>query len=399
MHMKVAQINAVCEFGSTGKIVADISDRLDEKGINNIIIFSSGSTNRKNALKMSKKIDTKLHALFSRIFGMQGYFSKKSTKNMIKYLEQYSPDIIHLHNLHGNYINLKMLFEYIIKNDIATVITLHDCFFFTGKCVYYSLVECNKWQLSCGNCSQLESGNPSWFFDKTAKMLKDKQSWYRKINRLGVIGVSHWITGEAEKSILSCAKTIRTVYNWIDLKTFRPHDSDIKAKLGIKDKIMVLGVAISWIDEKGINDFNKLAEMLDNKFKIVLVGKKTGYINDKILHIDRTSDVIMLADLYADADVFFNPTRRETFGKVTAEALASGTPVITYNTTACTELVNHDCGFVEKIGDIKSVYKDILEISDNKKQYITLCRQFAERNFDKNIKIDEIISIYKELIK
>ena len=397
--MRVVQINAVCDFGSTGRIVAETSDFLCAANIENYIAVSTGGKERKNIFTIGNKLDRKIHAFASRFFGRQGYFSYLSTKRLLSFFDKVSPDIVHLHNLHGNYINLPLLFDYLAKKKIATVITLHDCFFFTGKCVYYTITKCEKWKKSCGKCPQLKSDNISWFFDNTSHMLADRKKWFLNLDKLAVIGVSNWITYEAQQSILKDANMIRTVYNWIDLDIFYPHQSDIKKILGIENKYLILGVAISWVEEKGINDFNYLADMLDDRFKIVLVGSADLPLNAKILHVERTEDIKMMSDLYSSADVFYNPTRRETFGKVTAEALACGTPVVAYNTTACPELVNNECGYIEEIGDIKAVYNDILKIVNNNEKYSSSCRRFAEENFDKIEKLKQIRGLYNDLLK
>lgn len=395
--MKIVQINSVCDYGSTGRIVREISDELASRETENYIIFSKGNATGKNIYRMGNEFDRKVHAFLSRLFGMQGYFSFFATKKMLKFLDRVSPDIVHLHNLHSNYINMPMLFKYLIKNDVATVITLHDTFMYTGKCVHYAMADCHKWTECCGECPQLRGGNKSWLFDRTKKMYGDKKRWYNSLNRLAVIGVSNWISDEAKKSILKNASVIETVYNWIDLEVFYPHKSDIKKTLGIENKRIILGVAISWSYEKGIDDFNTLADMLGDDYKIVLVGRASDNLNRKILHIERTSDMQMLSDLYAAADVFCNPTRRETFGKVTAEALACGTPAVVYNTTACPELVGDGCGCIESVGDVNAVYKDILKISDNRSDYTDTCRGFAEKNFDKSKKLNEMIEVYERI--
>lgn len=396
--MKVVQINAVCDYGSTGRIVSEISEYLDDHGVDNIILYGNGTSDRSNAKKIGNGFDHKIHALLSRITGKQGYFSKHATKKTLEYIDSFKPDIIHLHNLHGNYINLPVLFKYIIDKQIPVVITLHDCFFFTGKCVHYLIADCYRWQESCGHCPQLKNGNISWFFDRTAKMLKDKKEWYDRIKNIGVIGVSRWITGEARGSILRSSKELETIYNWIDLDKFYPHVSDVRKKLQIQSKYIILGVSISWSSEKGIDDFNRLADMLSDDFVIILVGAKTENINKKIFHIPRTTDIKMLSDLYAAADVFYNPTRRETFGKVTAEALSCGTPVVAYNTTACTELVPEECGYIEQIGDVDAVCKDIYDIVNSDYNYEKSCREFAERNFDKGKGLMETLNLYNRLI-
>lgn len=396
--MKIVQINAVCGFGSTGRIVDEISDFLTERGVENIILYGQGTSDRANAKKIGTDTDHKCHALLSRITGRQGYFSKSATKRILKYIRDFAPDIIHLHNLHSNFINLPELMEYAINAKCAVVITLHDCWFFTGNCTYYSIAGCEKWKYGCGQCPQLKRGNKSWFFDRTKSMLRDKSGWYEKIDRLGVIGVSGWITGEAEHSVMKNAYKLATIYNWVDLDVFYPHKTDIRKRLNIKSKYIILGVSIAWTKEKGADDFNKLAGMLDEDFTIVLVGKAEAPMNKRIYNIPRTNDINMLSDIYADADVFYNPTRRETFGKVTAEALACGTPVIAYNTTACTELVPADCGYIEQTGDIEAVKRDIYKIINGKTEYQTNCRRFAEDKFDKNKRLEDTLRLYNELI-
>lgn len=397
--MKVVQINAVCDYGSTGRIVSEASDFLNSENIENKLFYGNGSSQRENAVFIGNKIDHKIHALMSRILGKQGYFSKRATKKMLKQIDEFGPDLIHLHNLHGNYINLPTLFKYLSKKNIATVITLHDCFFYTGKCVHYTLTGCNRWQKECGNCPNLKSGNPTFFFDRTKKMLKDRKKWYKNIDKLGIIGVSEWITNEAKQSpILKNAK-FTTVYNWIDCDVFKPHKSDVYEKLGIADKFIILGVANIWSKEKGIDDFNHLAQMIDDNYKIVLVGEiGNHYVDEKIITISRTDSVETLADLYAMADVYFNPSKEETFGKVTAEALSSGTPAIVYNKTACPELIGDGCGFVEAVGDVDSVYKDIKTLFENKDNYTLACRNFAIGKFNKIDLLNKTLDFYCELI-
>ena len=395
--MKVVQINAVTDFGSTGRIVAELSDYMTECGIENQIV-STTESNRSNAYVIGDKIDHKLHALLSRASGMQGYFSRRATKKLVRWLDTYVPDVVHLHNLHGNFINFPILFDYLSKKNIAVVVTLHDCFFYTGKCVYYTIANCTKWQTGCGHCPQLQSGNPSWFLDRTTKTLRDKELWFSSLHKLGVIGVSDWITSEARQSILHSADQMKTLYNWIDLNLFSPHCSEIKEELGIAGKFLVLGVAITWCNDKGLEDYNELAKLLDDRFAIVLVGEKGGDMDERIIHIGRTENAQILSDLYSAADVFYNPTRRETFGKVTAEALACGTPVVAYRTTACTELVPVDCGMLETVGDVAAAAKDIEYVAERKAQYTESCRSFAEHNFDKDLILEKTVEFYKNLL-
>lgn len=397
--MKVVQINAVCEPGSsTGRTVCEWSDFLNEQGIENIIFYGNGTGSRENAYYIGSTFDHKVHALFSRITGKQGYFSYWATKKMLRQIKKFQPDLVHLRNLHGNYISLPLLFRFLIKNQIATVITLHDCFFYTGKCIHYIDANCQKWLSECRECPQLQNGNPTWFFDRTRTMFRDKKKWFSKLERLGVTGVSKWVTDEGKKSFLSKNAKFAAIYNWINMDAFYPHTSGIRAQLGLDNQFVVLGVASFWNKEKGLDDFNQLADMLDERFRVVLVGNADGKLNEKILQIKPTSDIKKLSDLYAMADVFFNPTRRETFGKVTAEALACGTPAIVYNATACPELVGDGCGFVENVGDVEAVYQDILTMQKENKEYSIVCRAFAEENFAKEKLFEKTLAFYQEVL-
>ena len=218
--MKILQINAVIKNKSTGRTVSEVSEAIVKSGNESFIAYGQEKDNNDSSYFIGNLIDHKTHALFSRVFGLPGYFSRAATQGLIKYIEKISPDIVHLHNLHSNYVNINMLLKYLAKKDIATVITLHDCFMFTGKCTHYTAIGCDKWQIECGDCPRKKMDNPSLFFDYTRKMLKDKSDCYKNFNKLGVIGVSNWITNEAKKSILQNATKIKRIYNWIDFDIF-----------------------------------------------------------------------------------------------------------------------------------------------------------------------------------
>jgi len=399
--LKLLQINAVNGVKSTGTITIEIANHLNKKNHEVFIAYSKGK-NYDNGFLISNVFEKKIHALLSRLTGKQAYFSKNGTKRLLKYIERMDPDIIHLHNLHSNYINLGLLLNYISENDIPTVITLHDCWFYTGKCTHYTLDECYKWQEQCGNCPRLHKDNNSWFFDFTTQMLKDKENWFNNIPRLAVIGVSDWITNEAKKSILSSAKIIQRIYNWIDMDIFKPVSYDkIERKLELDNKFIILGIASGWSDKKGLEDFISLSKLINKNTRIVLVGKINNKINlpQNIIHIDETDNMDQLAQYYSMADVFLNLSMEESFGKVTAEALACGTPVIVYNSTANPELVGDRCGYVCEPNNIKSVLKSINKIRSKERNYFkNSCIKFARDNFEMSDRINDYINLYKELI-
>lgn len=321
-------------------------------------------------------------------------------------MDDYKPDVVVLRNLHGNYINLPMLLKYLAEKQIPTVITLHDFWFVTGKCVYFTSSGCEKWQDKCGNCSNLQSGNPTWFFDRTEEMLADKIKYFSKINKLALIGVSDWVTREAKKSpVAKSAVLVKRIYNWIDLNKFRPCNTEqLRKSRGLEDKFVILGVSSVWtkksVVDKGLRSFIKLAKMLPENYRIVLVGKMDADVSlpENIISVGKTDSVEELAQYYSMADVFVTFSAEETFGKVSAEALACGTPIVCYNSTANPELVGNGCGAVLPLGDIEGIYSEIRKIALNgKANYSEACRTFAKESFDKEKNLNQYFELFKWL--
>lgn len=415
--MKVLQINAVNSLSSTGRTVSELAVGLEARGIESRIAYSAGPAPEHGYL-VGTPLEKKRHALGSRLAGRQAYFSKRGTRGLLRYIEAEAPDVVHLRNLHGNYINLPMLLSYLGERDIPTVVNLDDCWYFTGKCCHYTIDGCYRWETGCGSCPRLHKDNPSWFFDRSAEMWADKKRLFEAIPRLGVIGVSDWITAEAERSYLSSASIVRRIYNWVDLDIFKPSPMhEARQRLGFPlNGTIVLGVASGWSDAKGLGDFNQLAERViagltdfgvnsvgattSTPVFIVLVGG-VGKRSSVSPHIDiagKTHDVKQLADYYSAADVFLQLSPEETFGKVTAEALACGTPAVVYDSTANPELIRSGCGYVVDRGDLFQVLSRISRIvSEGKQQYSERCRWFAESQFDKESLIDEHVALYQEL--
>lgn len=398
--MRVLQINSLSRIQSTGRICAEISDYLNANGGEGYIAYADGIP-YEYGYKIGNIFDIKVHALLSRIFGTQAYFSKHSTKRLLNYIETLKPDIIHLHNLHANYINLKLLLEYLALKDIPTVITLHDCWFFTGKCTHYTLDNCFRWKTECYDCPRLKKDNKSWFFDRTSKMHKDKKDWFGLIPRLAVVGVSEWITNEAKKSILSSAQIITKIYNWVDFDIFKPvNPNNILHTLGIRNKFVILGVATNWSNTKGLDKFIELSTKIEVDTVIVLIGrlKHTKKLPENIIHINETHNKYDLATYYSMADIFINFSLEETFGIVTAEALACGTPVIVMNSTANPELVGDRCGYITESCNIDEIINKINEVKHfGKNYYSQYCINFAKENFDIQKRIKDYIATYKKV--
>lgn len=400
-HLKIVQINAVYNIGSTGRTTAEMHEALQKAGHESFVAYSQTNVNNaENTYHIGSPLDIKIHGFLSRLWGKQGYFSVNSTKKLLKFLDEINPDVVHLRNLHGNYINLPMLLKYLAKNDIATVITLHDFWFITGKCVHYINAKCDKWQSECGNCPNLNSGNPTWFFDKTKTMHKDKIKLFGNIPRLAITGVSQWVTDEAKKSPIAQNAITKGIYNWIDFNKFYPRDVDeLKQEQGLQDDFVVLGVASGWGANKGLNSFISLAEQ-KKEYKFILVGYMPNGVKlpENIKAVGTTSSVDELAEYYSMADVFVTFSTAETFGKVSAEAMSCGTPVICHNATACPEILGENCGYSVDVNDVKAVADAIDEVCRNGKAYYSdSCVNHARKSFDKDTLIGEYIKLYSEL--
>lgn len=368
--MKVLQINSYPN-GSTGAIAKSIHQALQKNGDESVFAYGIGSSSEAD-FKIGTELDFKLHTYNTLFTGLHGYSSKSNTKKLVDYIKKENPDIIHLHNIHGGYINLKILLEFLKKYNKKVVMTLHDCWLFTGKCYHFYEAGCDKWKESCGNCPQLAMYPKSLFFDRTEKMLADKKALLKGFSNLHITAVSQWLGNIAKESFLG-EYPISVIYNGIDTATFYPQDTaEIKEKYNLNGKFVILGVASSWNKAKGLQSFIKLSEKLYENEVIVLVGvteEIKANLPANCIGVARTESKIELAKLYSAADVFINFSTQETFGMVTAEAMACGTPVIVSNTTACPEIVCDDTGFTTEPHNIGQINRCIDEIRKKPKDY------------------------------
>lgn len=399
--MKVVQINTVCGYGSTGSIVIDLVKELKKYNVETKIIYGQNNIEFENGYNSSILIENKIHSIMSRLLGIQGFFSWIGTIRAIDFIKKYGPDIVHIHNLHGNYICYPLLFRYLSKKQIPIVYTLHDCWPFTGKCAHYADIRCNKWKIKCYHCPKVRSYPPSYFIDLSSFMYKVKKYIFNKLDKVIAVGVSDWIANEARKSFIN-GWDIRVVYNWIDISIFKPqYNADYLQRVGIReDEFIILGVCGKWSKAKGILDWLELGKYLSEKQKIVLIGKidKSIVLPPNCIHISYTENREELAILYTRAQVFLNLSEAESFGKTTAEALACGTPVIVYDRTACPELVGPSCGYVVK--SLPEVVRRIQMIQDGQADINQkLCRRYAVMNFDIKENIKRYYYIYKEAIE
>lgn len=391
--MKVVQINCSAN-GSTGNIAKAIHHKLLEMGEESYIFFGIGTPTEKNMFRVGNDFSLHMHSVLSRNFGKQGYFSLFPTIGMISKLKKIKPDIIHLHNLHGNYLNIPLLFSYLKKSKVKVIITLHDCWLFTGKCPHFTVVGCDKWKENCGNCPQL-SIYPRSKVDTTSKSLSDKKKWLSGFgDRMHIIAVSEWLRKTVMQSYLS-QYSVKRIYNGIDSTVFKPIDTThVRQRYGLGNKYVILGVSSNWNEQKGLNEFLRLSKSLKEDELIVLVGvteKQIAELPDNMIGIARTESQAELAALYSAADVFVNPSKEETFGLVTAEAMACGTPVIVYDSTACAEIVRENHGVILSLCDTKKL-RDAINLIKPIKTFAA-CKDYTIERM-----VGEYICEYKKYI-
>ena len=334
--MRVVQINGGV-FGSTGKIMFGIADALKKSGNETLCFSPVTTTNRNNQpdkkyIKIGSFQSRRFNVLLGRITGFEGCFAYFATKRMLKKISEFKPDVIHLHTLHGSFVNLPLLFRYIKKNKIKAVWTLHDCWSFTGHCPHFVLQNCEKWKECCGKCPSYRE-YPQSLFDNSKKMHRLKRKWFSGIADCTVVTPSKWLADLAEKSFLS-QYTVMVINNGINLSVFHPIQSDFRKNNGLEDKIIILGVSFGWSNKKGLDVFISLAKELSEDYRIVLVGtdKNTDRVlPESIISIHRTQNQTELAQIYSAADVFVNPTHQDNYPTVNLEAAACGIPVVTYD--------------------------------------------------------------------
>ncbi len=389
--MKVLMINVVCGSGSTGKICTDLASVLEKKGHDVKVAYGRGNVPpqyQKNTVKIGNNFDIALHGIKSRLFDASAFGSKHSTKKFIEWVKEYDPDIIHLHNLHGYYINIEILFSY-LKTCIKRIIwTMHDCWPFTGHCAYFDYVDCQKWKTQCENCPQKHSYPASEFIDASKKNYSVKKEVFTGIKNLTIVTPSKWLANLVSQSYLK-EYPVKVVHNGIDTNVFKPTRGSIIEKLGCQNKKIVLGVASVWDRRKGFETFLSLSKILDNKFQIILVGLTSKQINElpeEIIGIKRTQNARELAELYTAADVFVNPTLEENYPTTNLEAIACGTPVVTFETGGSVESAM-SYGVVVPKGDVEKTAAAIR----------LLCGSNSVKNEHMNLDIEHFAAEYLNL--
>lgn len=365
--MKYLFINSVYGVRSTGKIIADECHRLQKEGHECAVAYGRETIDDPTVrqIQIGSKKDYMIHAAMSRVFDLHGFCSKNATRELLRSIEEFRPDVIWIHNLHGYYINVEELFAWLKKQtDVNVFWTLHDCWSFTGHCAYFTMVGCEKWKKGCHHCKQLSAYPKTFLLDNSKNNYKKKRETFVGVNNLTLITPSKWLANLTRESFLS-EYPVQVIHNTINTDIFRPTESDFRQKHGLNDKKLVLGVAVGWEETKGLPDILELRKILPKEYEIVLVGTTTEQIQilpKGILGIQRTANQKELAEIYTASDVFINPTHQDNYPTVNLEAVACGTPVITYNVGGSPE-----SAFPENVvdeGDIGAMRNRIIEICE-----------------------------------
>lgn len=397
--MKVLQVNTVCGTGSVGRIALDLYRVIEEKGSECLIAYGRGSApERINTIKVNSKFDFYSHVLYQFVTGANGFASVRSTKKLIQKIDQYNPDIIHLHNIHGFYLNIELFFSYLKKVDKPVIWTLHDCWSFTGHCAYFDYAQCDKWKTGCYDCKQYKNAYPyGLLHDNSVYNYKKKKEIFNGLNNLTIVTPSKWLKEYVKQSFLK-NYPVQVIYNGIDLSQFKPSKGELTKRFKKDGKHVILGVANRWEPRKGFKYFVDLAAMLSEQYQIILVGlndKQKKLLPSNIIGITRTNHVNELAQLYTLASVYVNATVEDNFPTTNIEALACNTPVITFATGGSVESVEKESGLVVPKGDITKLKEAVEYICNHQGEYSNLTDK-AEK-YNKNDRFQEYIDLYQKV--
>ena len=364
--MKILIINSVCGIRSTGRICTDLAENLSREGHEVKIAYGREMVPEKHAqyaVKIGSDFDQKMHGIRTRLLDEHGFGSESETKKFLQWAEEFDPDMVWLHNLHGYYINVEMLFDWIkSRPQMQVKWTLHDCWSFTGHCSHFTVAQCRQWETACLNCVQKKEYPASYFKDNCRQNFQRKKAAFTGVKNMTLITPSQWLADLVKKSYLA-EYPVEVHHNTIDTTIFKPTPNQFRRKYNLQNKKIILGVASIWDERKGLEDFIQLSEILGEQYAIVLVGldkKQMKRLPENIIGIMRTNSPVELAEIYTAADVFMNPTYEDNYPTVNLEAQACGTPVITYRTGGSPESVPEEN--VVEVGCISECVKRIEEI-------------------------------------
>lgn len=397
--MKVLSIN-LGNYSSTGSIAQGIKQEAEKQGIEYVLAYPFDPRNKPsqgNDWVIGNAFGRKCSIALGMVTGFNGCFSMFSTMKLLHRMKRYSPDIVHFHNLHNNYINLPLLFRYVKRKHIKVVWTLHDCWSFTGQCPYFEMVGCDKWKTGCHSCRRYTE-YPKALVDRTKTMWRLKKKWFNGVENLTLVTPSEWLAKLVKQSFMG-DYPCQVIHNGIDLSVFKPTAGDWRENHGLSSKKVILGVAFDWGKRKGLDVFVELSNRLPEDYQVLLIGTDEtvqDQLCENILAPGRTGSQQELAQLYTMADVFVNPTRDEVFGLVNVEALACGTPGVTFNSGGSPECYDETCGSVVDCDDIDALEKEIIRICTEQPYTPEACIRKA-KGFEKNEKFKEYVALYERI--
>lgn len=400
---KVVQINPVVSFGSTGRIVEQIGRIAQNRGWESYVAYSArfNNTSTSKLIPVGNRLDASMHALYTRIFDRHGLASASATKKLVNKLIKLKPEIVHLHNIHGYFINYPILVNYLMESNAYTIWTFHDFWPITGHCTYFFDVKCEKWKTQCSHCPKKKLYPKSIVFDNSRQNHHLKREYFSKLKKLTIAPVSKWVSSLVSESFLG-KNEILPIYNGVDTDVFFPkkNTEKLKTDLGLQGKFVLLGLATTWGKRKGWDDYFMLSKKIPDDIRIIMVGvdaEQKELLPSNILGIERTENLDKLVELYSMADIVLNISYQETFGLTTAEGLACGTPSIVYNCTASPELIDQQTGIIVEPGDVDGVLSAILTIKNKTKEsFRNNCRNRALNLFSMKDRYNDYIDLYEQ---
>ncbi len=399
MGLKILQINTVCGSGSVGRIAVDIYHTLEKNGDKGMIAYGRRTAPEGiRAFRFGSPLDMGAHVLSTFFRGEHGFASGRQTKRLIGRIRKWNPDVIHLQNIHGFVLQVEILFAYLKEAGKPVVWTLHDCWPYTGHCAFYDYTACEGWKTGCRACREYQRTYPyALFRNHTIQNYERKRTAFTGVADLTIVTPSRWLAGEVKQSFLK-EYPVQVIPNGIDRKCFRPVKSLLRQRLGLEGRFVILGVANVWERRKGLEYFVKLSGRLSEEYKVILIGlskKQIKSLPENIIGLERTSGAEELAEYYSMADVFVNATLEDNFPTTNLEALACGTPVITFNTGGSPESVDESCGQVVPKGDTEALIKAIRQEREAPRQSES-CLKRAER-YEKYDRFREYVELYHRL--
>ncbi|MEL7424983.1 MAG: glycosyltransferase [Bacteroidota bacterium] len=401
--IKLLQLNTVVNSGSTGRITEDIGQVMMSHGHESYIAYGRGDRpSQSNLIKIGSQLDVVLHGVKTALFDRHGFGSRRATEQLVEAIEHLQPDVIGMHNIHGYYLNIEVLFDYFSQVDTPVVWTLHDCWSFTGHCAFYSSIACERWRSLCHDCPKKSKYPRTYFLDNSRQNYQDKKAIFNGARNLHLVTPSQWLADEVGESYLSNLP-ITVIHNGVDTTAFAPQQ-ELSSELakGLQGRKVVLGVANIWDERKGLSQFIQLAERLPADYQIVLVGltsQQVEQLPDTIIGLTRTESLKELADLYTLASVYCNPTFEDNFPNTNIEALACGTPVVAYHTGGCPEAVDAATGLIVAKGDIDGLAEAVIKIiSQGRAAFEAPCRQRALDQFEKKDRYHDYLHLYERLL-